>query len=145
MLTVRCATRQHQFIPFPWLCCRWADPHHPQGDDPEHDGSVSQLWSTLLAVGQIYSFPQETLFQNQLFFCRYHILRSPSPAGKFAVKNLYPFLRRKCWQASCVLKEAAIIVLTVSLVQVVPVPWHLTYTWSMDMQGDSELNLLRHV
>lgn len=91
-------------------------------------------------MGQTDSFPQEAFFQNQLVFCNYHILKSPSPTEEFAAKNLCPLLCRKCWQAICSLKEAAIIVLTVSLVQVVMVP-RVSYTWSRDMRGDSELNL----
>lgn len=84
--------------------------------------SISQTWSLVLAMGQTDSFPQEAFFQNQLVFCNYHILKSPSPTEEFAAKNLCPLLCRKCWQAICSLKEAAIIVLTVSLVQVVMVP-----------------------
>lgn len=67
-------------------------------------------------------FHRKLFSRTQLFFCNYHILRSPSPTEEFAAKNLCPVLYRKCWQTICSLKEVAIIVFTVSLMQVVMVP-----------------------
>lgn len=106
--------------------------------------SVSQICSLILAMGQICFFPQEAFFpRTQLFFCSFCILTSPSTV-EFAAKDMPVSIRRVLtghtqFEGSCNYCLDSITCVSCGGTLC------LTYTWSRDMWGDSELNLLRHV